>query len=181
MWSILASLYLVQCRNHPDRVLKYQAYELNMSGIQYPVDIKDIGKSKHQNNMSVNIYGYEDKKFFILHITTMTIARDYENLLYINAGETFHYVLVRDLSRLVSSEYDNYHKKYFCQYCLHGCTSEEVLKNHLERYKLHRAQRIKLPEADDKKGRDKIKFTKTEYQLRLPFVIDTDFESVLCK
>ena len=28
---------------------------------------------------------------------------------------------------------------------------------------------------DDKKGRDKVKFTKTEYQLRLPLVIYTDF------
>ena len=43
------------------------------------------------------------------------------------------------------------------------------------------AQRIKFPEADDKKGRDKVKFTKTEYQLRLPFVVYPDFESVLRK
>ena len=49
------------------------------------------------------------------------------------------------------------------------------------RFKLHRAQKIKRPEADDKKGCDKVKFTKTEYQLRLPFVIYTDFGSVLHK
>ena len=42
-------------------------------------------------------------------------------------------------------------------------------------------QRIKLPESDDKRGRDKVKFTKTEYQLRLPFVNYTDFKSVPCK
>ena len=64
---------------------------------------------------------------------------------------------------------------------MHGCTSEEVLKNHLERCKLHGTQRIKLTEADNKKGRDKAKFAKTEYQLRVPFVIYTDFESVFCK
>ena len=29
-----------------------------------------------------------------------------------------------------------------------------------------------------KKGREKVKFTKTEYQQRLPFVIYVDFESV---
>ena len=40
---------------------------------------------------------------------------------------------------------------------------------------------MKLPEADNKKGQDKVKFTKTEYQLRLPFVIYADFESVLHK
>ena len=27
-----------------------------MSGIQYPVDVKDIGKFEHQNNISVNAY-----------------------------------------------------------------------------------------------------------------------------
>ena len=87
---------------------------------------------------------------------------------------------MKDLSRLVSRQYNNYKSKhYFCQNCLHGCTSEEVLKNHLGRCKLHGAQRIKLPEADNKKGHDKVKFTKTEYQLHLPFVICAYFESVL--
>ena len=72
-------------------------------------------------------------------------------------------------------------KKYFRQYCLHGCTSEEVLKNYLERCKLHGAQRVKLTEAGSKNGRAKFKFEKTEYQLRFPFVIYADFESILWK
>ena len=133
LWSILASLHPLQYRNNLDRVSKYQEYEhvLNMSGIQYPVDIKDTGKFEHQNNISVNVYGYKDKKIFPLRITTMAVARHHVNLLYITAGKTSHYVLVRHLSRLVSRQYNTYNdKKYFCQYCLHGCTSEEALKNH---------------------------------------------------
>ena len=55
------------------------------------------------------------------------------------------------------------------------------MKNHLERCKLHGAQRIKHPQTDNKKGSGKVKFTKTEYQLRLHFVIYADFESVLRK
>ena len=153
-----------------------------MSGIQCPVDIKDIGKFERQNNISVNVYGFEDKKIFPFCITTAAVARHHVNLLYITAGEKSHYALVKDLSRLVSSQYNNHKgKAYFCQYYLHGCTSEEVLKNHLERCKLHRVQRSKLLEAHDKKGHDKVKFTKTEYQLRLSFVIYTDFENVLRK
>ena len=58
-----------------------------MSGIQYPVEIKDIGKFEHQNNVSVNVYGYEDKKIFPLCIINTTIARDHMNLLYIIAGK----------------------------------------------------------------------------------------------
>ena len=56
LWSILALLHSVQSRNHLDRVTKCQEYEseLNMSGVKYPVDIKDIDKFEHQNNISVN-------------------------------------------------------------------------------------------------------------------------------
>ena len=76
-------------------------------------------------------------------------------------AKTSHYALVQNLGRLVSSQCNNtYHKKYFDQYCLHSCTSEEVLKSHLERCKLHGAQRIRFPEADDKKERGRTKFTK---------------------
>ena len=115
-----------------------------MSGIQYPVDMKDIDKFEHQNNSSVNVYGYEDKTIFPLHITILTTARYHVNLLYIAVGEKSDYVLAKDLNRLVSIQYNHHkHKTYFYQCCLHGCTSEEVLKNHLERCKLHVAQRIR--------------------------------------
>ena len=96
LWSILASLHPVQHRNQPDKVSKYQKYEheLNMSGIQYTVDIKDIGKFEHQNNISVNVYVCEHKKIFPLRITTVTTAKHHVNSLYITAGKTSHYVLV---------------------------------------------------------------------------------------
>ena len=172
LWSILALLHPVQYGNHPTRVSKYQEYEheLNMSGIQYPVGIKDISKFEHQSNISVNVYGYEDKKILPLRITTMTVARHHVNLLYITADETSHYVLVEDLSRLISIQYNNHKgKHYFCQYCLHDCTSEEVLKTHLERCKLHGVQRIKLTEADDKEGYDKVKFKKNRIPTTVTF------------
>ena len=45
----------------------------------------------------------------------------------------------------------------------------------MERRNMHGAQRVKLPEQDDKKGRDKVAFTKPGYQLRLTFVMYDDF------
>ena len=112
------------------------------------------------------------KKIFPLLVTTMAVPKHHVNLLYIIADEKPPHVLVKDLSRLVSNQYSN-HKgnTFFCQYCLHSCISEEVLKNNLERCKLHRLQRIKLPEADDKMGRGKVKFTKADCKLRLSFVL----------
>ena len=58
LWSILSSLHPVQWRNQQFRVSKYQEYEreLNMFG-KYPIDIKDILKFEHQNNISINVTG----------------------------------------------------------------------------------------------------------------------------
>ena len=90
LWSILTLLHLIQYRNHRDRVTKYQDYEseLNMPGVKYPVDIKDIDKTEQQTNISIDLYECEDKKIFLLRITTTGIARHCVNLLYITAGET---------------------------------------------------------------------------------------------
>ena len=113
-------LHPAQLKNHPDRVSKYQEYEheLNMSGIQYPVDIKDIGKLEHQNNIGFNVYAYEDEKIFLLPITIVTTTRHPVNLLCITAAKTSYYVLMKDLSRLVLIQYNNDNNKiYFCQYC----------------------------------------------------------------
>ena len=103
----------------------------------------------------------ENKKIFLLRITNMAVARHRMNLLYITAGETSHYILVKDLSRLVLRQYSNHdNKKYFYQYCLNDSTGEEVLRHHLERCKLHETHRIKLSEADDKKCLRKLSLQK---------------------
>ena len=110
---MLASLHPIQRRNHPDKVTKYQecGSELNISGVKHSVNIKDIDKFGHQNNISVNVFGCEDKKIFPLHITIIGIARHQVNLLYITAGEISHDVLLKDLSRLVSRQNNNHNNK----------------------------------------------------------------------
>ena len=101
---ILVWLHSVQYRNHLTRVSIYQEHEheLNMSGIQYPVHIKDTGRFEH-------VYGYEDKK-------SSHHARRHVNLFYITTGEKPHYVLVKNLSTLVSIQYNNHkHKAWLYQ------------------------------------------------------------------
>ena len=71
LWSILASLHPVQSRNNQFRVSKYQEYELelNMPGIKYPVNIKDI--SKLAKNLPVIYYHHDhckaSREFIIYH------------------------------------------------------------------------------------------------------------------
>ena len=73
--------------------------------------MKYIDKFEHQNKISVNVYGWKDKKIFLLRMATMGITTHCLNLLYITAGETSHYVLLKDLSRLISTRNNNHNNK----------------------------------------------------------------------
>ena len=161
---------------HPQRASKYQTYEaeLDMRGIEYPVAVKDIDRFENQNNISVNVYGLE-KAVFPIRITKQN-NRHHVDLLYISEEETSHYVLIKDLSRLITKQLSSHSaRRYVCQFCLHLCASQDVLDKHKENCRLHYAQRIKMLQ----KEQEQLRFTKVEYQARLPFIIYADFESIL--
>ena len=60
LWSLLA--YLYEPNYNRERVNHYKQYEseLNMNGIAYPISVEDVPKFQKQNNISVNVFGYED-------------------------------------------------------------------------------------------------------------------------
>ena len=53
-----------------------------MSGVKYLIDVKDIDKVEHQTNISVNVYGCEDKKIFPFRITTIGVTTLREFVIY---------------------------------------------------------------------------------------------------
>ncbi|XP_033758184.1 SH3 domain-containing protein C23A1.17-like [Pecten maximus] len=61
--------------NHkvPELVTNYLPYEqeLDMTGIQYPMTISQVEKFERQNNISVNVFGYEDKDIFPMYVTKL--------------------------------------------------------------------------------------------------------------
>ena len=181
-WCVLASLHPVDYTNHPERVSKYHPYEneLNMNGIEYPVSLIGIERFERQNDININVYGLneEDCSIFPKRISERDVARHHVDLLYMSHGEEGHYLLIRNFSRLVGRQMSRHHRQmHFCRRCLHGCTTEEILGKHMERCKNHNAQRVKMPEPEE----NIVSFKSTEKQLRLPFIIYADFESILCR
>ena len=178
LWCVLASLYPAQ--SNAQRVSKYKDHEnkLNMEGINYPVRLGEIKTFEHKNQISVNVYGEENNIIFPIFISNLQIPSNHHvDLLYINKESQGHYILIKDLSKLVGSQISkNEHKKYFCRRCLQAFTTEAILKKHLESCSKHDIQNIKMP----KEG-SILKFKKIDCSLRHPFVIYCDFESCLHK
>ena len=81
MWSLLAALH--PCHRHSERICKYRDYsnELNFDGISFPVKMADIPKFEKQNEISVNVFGYEKYEIFPVHITKNRYERHIKLLL----------------------------------------------------------------------------------------------------
>ncbi|KAL9951227.1 hypothetical protein ACROYT_G043851 [Oculina patagonica] len=80
-----------------------------------------------------------------------------------------------DLSRLLRSLTKYKCKKFFCEYCLHGFVREDLLLEHEPLCAKNGPQKIKLPDEDH----DVLYFKDVQKQLKVPFVIYADFESIL--
>ncbi|XP_065662566.1 uncharacterized protein LOC136085205 [Hydra vulgaris] len=165
--------------NHPQRVdkeLKDQAEKINWDKIEFPVSLNQITKfEKNNQDISVNVYGYENSEVHILHVSKNNDRKHLIDLLLISNGETNYYCLIKNLSRLLSSQTSRQNTKvYYCRNCLLGFNSEESLSNHKSYCDTHDSVRFELPPPNST-----MQFTNHNKSMRVPFVVYADFESFI--
>ena len=147
--------------------------KLDYSSIEFPVTVKQINKIEKQNNICINLFGYEEKQKFPIYISKEKY-QDHMELLLITEGENKHYVLIKDFNKFMFNQTKHEHRKYFCMYCLQCFSREDVLTEHKNNcISINGKQAINMPE----KG-DKVFFKNYHKQLPVPFVIYADFEAL---
>ena len=147
--------------------------KLDYSSIEFPVTVKQINKIEKQNNICINLFGYEEKQKFPIYISKEKY-QDHMELLLITEGENKHYVLIKDFNKFMFSQTKHEHKKHFCMYCLQCFSREDVLTEHKNNcISINGKQAIKMPE----KG-EQVFFKNHQKQLPVPFVIYADFEAI---
>ena len=166
-----------------DKDLKSKEDTLNMEGIVYPVDLKDIKRFEKQNlDISISVLGYsKDERIYPLRISKFTKVKKEDErkhnivLLLIKNGDNSHYCLVKNLSALLSSQVNKHKSKlYFCLNCLNGFDDPEKLDKHKEYCSEEESIKINMPSPDTY-----IKFKNFLYSERAPFAIYADFESIV--
>ena len=150
LWSILAHLHPISRDNNPNRVAKYRPYEheLNMIGVAYPTPLQDICKIEKNNNLSINVIGYDSTDGFYPLRITRDIKDQHINLLLIKDSEKSHYCLIRNFSRLMSHRTAHKGTQYFCYNCLHAFTTQRRLDKHMPLCYQQRAQKIVFPDKE---------------------------------
>ena len=177
LWCVLRALNPKD--NHPERVdknLMLKENTLNMKGIEYPVSLKDINKFENQNpTICITVFGYNRKNVYPLRNSDNTDREHKIVLMLIEKDGVKHYCLVKNVSRLLSSQVSKHNgKKYFCDRCFNPFWCEQSLNKHLEYCSNHEAVKIEMPE----KG-DILKFKNYHRGEKVSFIIYADFESLI--
>ena len=153
---------------------KQHVDNLNYQGIEFPVTTKQYNKIEKQNEININVFGYEEKQKYPIYVTKEKY-KDNMNLLLITENENKHYVLIKDFNKFMYNQTKHREKKHFCMHCLQCFSSERVLTDHKENcIQVNGTQAIKMPTKDD----NTLKFNNFHKQLPVPFVIYADFEAI---
>ncbi|EFA09106.1 hypothetical protein TcasGA2_TC015228 [Tribolium castaneum] len=198
-WSVLAHLHSTEVNVNRHRVDAYREFEeeLDFTDISFPVKLTDIFKFEALNNISVNVYGTEqrfdhEKGKWVSDIIgpfyLTSKKRDiHVNLLLIVDDERMikHYCLISNISRLISSQLSKHnHAKFICNGCLLFFSSEQKLVKH-RKYACNEVVTT-LPTSDliiNKFGKEvpgnELTFQNFDKSLKVPFVFYFDFESIL--
>ncbi|XP_071055501.1 uncharacterized protein [Onthophagus taurus] len=190
-WCLTAALHPANL--HQDRTSSYPHYSqaLHLQGITFPIILKDIIKIEKLNNLSINVYELVQNldKYAVEGPIYFTKQRReiHINLLHLYENGKGHFVLIKNLSRLISSQCTNRNGSiHLCDGCFTRFSSNEKLIAHQN----HDCNHIKtiIPTKNLKSNpnffglytpENILEFNNYKFTQMAPFVIYADFESIL--
>ena len=95
----------------------------------------------------------------------------------ISDGQKWHYLVVKNLSRLLRGITSNHKEDFYCLNCFHSYRTENKLEAHKKVCENHDYCHVEMPT----KNNNIIKYNHGEKSMKLPFVIYADLEYLLEK
>ena len=86
-----------------------------------------------------------------------------------------HYVAIKSLSRLLSSQNTKHKgKEYFCMNCLQGFNEESSRDEHLDYCINNESVKVEMPHRNPI-----VQYSDGQFQFKVPFIMYADLESIL--
>ena len=174
-WTVIAATKWEEIDRDCQRISKLRRYEkdFDWDGIEFPVRFRDIKRLESKNEITINILAVEDKKVYICRK-----GKEYTrsvNLMLITDGNKKHYVALKSLKRLLSSQKSKHKEpQHFCTNCLQGFATEIFRDEHYQYCKSNEAVRTEMPVT-----KLIVEYLDGQYQFKVPFMMYADFESIL--
>ena len=184
-WALLSARHPV--KKNAQRVTKYKDHEneLNFTGIEFPTPLNQIPNVEHQNNLSINVFGYSESAGIHPLYLTKDHTRDPINLLLIAKVEDgkilSHYCWIKDFNRLCFDQNKHHGKTFFCTRCITPHCSERTLKEHqiycrgVDTPPCHAF----FPEKSEDGTNPTIKFKNIQHMMKAPYVVYADTEAII--
>jgi len=180
-WALRAPLFPPTDRNNVSRPSRYPTEDgLNFTGIDFPTPASQINKLEKQNpHLARSVFGWEKERVIVHRLSEKEGSLPRINLMLIQNNEKSHYTFVRRLKPLLYDQRRHNSGKHFCESCLHVYTTAELLERHKPECmgQLKRPARTELP----KDGENKVKFRNHHKQMKAPFMVYANFESLIRK
>ena len=136
---------------HSERIKKSDRQyinKLNYNGIEFLVTTKQYNKIEKQNEININVFGYENKKPYPIY-TSKEKFEDHMELLLITENENKH-VLMKDFNCFMFNQTKYQHRKHFCMFCRQCFSSERVLNDHKDNcIEINGTQAVKMPDKNN--------------------------------
>ena len=168
---------------HHQRITKIKPFigNYNWNDINFPAIKKDWNKFELDNkNVALNILyvPFNTKKVEIAYKSKYNIIRDKQIILLMRSnGENWHYLVVKNLSRLLRGISSNHDGDFYCLNCFHSYRTENKLNAHKKSCENHDYCNTEMPSPNN----NIIKYNSGEKSLELQFIIYADLECLLKK
>ena len=113
--------------------------------------IKDIKKFENLNQfISISVLAFDGNTcIYPVYVNSDKNRKHNVNTLLISNNNKFHYVLIKNMSRLLCTNH-NIGQKFFCNYCLHGFYKELALLNLVDDCRKFGIQKVLLSDNEHK-------------------------------
>lgn len=150
---------------------------VSFEGITFPTTLRQQETFiRHNPDVSLNIYGFEEKKVFPLKVSQTTKDKHIDLLLLQDRFGRKHYVLIKNFSGLLYGRTKGHITSHYCRRCLRASNSKELRDKHERDCSDFVVQKVVMPP----KG-STIQFEEWDKTYPTNFYIVADFESVLKK
>ena len=181
-YAVTLALNLDKIKKDPQRVSKVKPFieKYNWEDIDFPSTSKDWKKFECNNKVALNILyvPYNTKQINIANKSKNNLTQKRQIiLLMISDGQKWHYLVVKNLSRLLRGITSNHKEHFYCLNCFHSYRTENKLEAHKKTCENHDYCHVEMPT----KNNNTIKYDHGEKSMKLPFLIYTDLECLLEK
>ena len=181
-YAVTLTLNLDQIKKDPQGVSKIKPFieKYNWGDIDFPSTSKDWKKFECNSEVALNILyvPYNTKQINIAYKSKNNLTQKRQIiLLMISDSQKWHYLVVKNLSRLLRGITSNHKEDFYCLNSFHSYRTENKLEAHKKICENHDYCHVEMPT----KNNNIIKYNHGEKSMKLPFVIYADLECLLEK